>query len=146
MDLATLLIFLVPTLVFAPIAWLWFQAINKVILKLFRGRKSILTETLKWSIFMSSTCFVLLSKAMRHLFNKDSLEFVYLCGALVLYIAVARIISLLIKKLILFIAKKIKKESKAEIVAEAISWGIFAFALVVATFYISFSVCFPFGC
>jgi hypothetical protein len=83
---------------------------------------------------------------MRYLFNKDSLEFVYLCGTLVLYIAVARIISLLIKKLILFIAKKIKKENKVEIIAEVISWGIFAFALVVATFYISFSVCFPFGC
>ena len=162
MDFEVLvLILILGTILFIITTWYLFQGINKVILRLFREKKSILTEILKWILFVPSFYILLLvfyfgPSSLLSLSLEDLYEFLdfiiiptalpYICILLMPAIAIARTISLLIKKLILFIAKKIKKENKVEIIAEVISWGIFAFALVVATFYISFSVCFPFGC
>jgi hypothetical protein len=122
-------------LIIVVLSWLWFQAINKVILKLFRNKKSILAETLKWIIFLSSIYIPLFGKEIW----EAPLE---ILGTLVLCTTIARIISLLIKKLILFIAKKIKKENKVEIIAEVISWGVFALAILALIFLLSISIVF----
>ncbi|MGI6296983.1 MAG: hypothetical protein ACOXZP_00180 [Minisyncoccales bacterium] len=146
MDFEVLvLILILGTILFIITTWYLFQGINKVILRLFREKKSILTEILKWILFVPSFYILLLvfyfgPSSLLSLSLEDLYEFLdfiiiptalpYICILLMPAIAIARTISLLIKKLILFIAKKIKKEGKAEIVAEIVSWTFFVIKLI----------------
>ena len=146
MDFEVLvLILILGTILFIITTWYLFQGINKVILRLFREKKSILTEILKWILFVPSFYILLLvfyfgPSSLLSLSLEDLYEFLdfiiiptalpYIRILLMPAIAIARTISLLIKKLILFIAKKIKKEGKAEIVAEIVSWTFFVIKLI----------------
>jgi len=146
MDFEVLvLILILGTILFIITTWYLFQGINKVILRLFREKKSILTEILKWILFVPSFYILLLvfyfgPSSLLSLSLEDLYEFLdfiiiptalpYICILLMPAIGIARTISLLIKKLILFIAKKIKKEGKAEIVAEIVSWTFFVIKLI----------------
>lgn len=141
----------IATILFIISTWYLFQAIDKLLLKIFYQKRLIITKILKWILFLfgsyaiysllfsfvylfKDSCLEVLKDVHSTLIfiSEDPLSLLYLCG----YIAVARGVSLLIKKLILFIARDASKQNKVEVVADAISWVFFALALLASVIVI----------
>ena len=138
-------------IIFIISTWYLFQAIDKLLLKIFYQKRLIITKILKWILFLfGSYAIYSLLFSFVYLFNdsclevlkdvhptlifisEDPLSLLYLGG----YIAIARGVSLLIKKLILFIARGASKQGKVEAVADVISWVFFALALLASVIVI----------
>lgn len=122
-----------------------FKGIEKLTIKLFKKR-TILGEALKWIIFaplpfvvffvfyflisLESSHYLITIGHIKRFFSFLPLGALYFYGC----IFAARIVTLSIKKLIIFILKKAKRQDRAETVADVMSWTLFMFIYLIPIF------------
>ncbi len=134
-----------------------FKGIEKLTIELFKKR-TIFGEIIKWIVFafipfiiyfvfyffieIEGSHYMIIINNIKKFFSSffevGLLSFLYFYGGLFL----TRMVILLIKRLITFILKKMKKQDKAETIADVMSWTLFMLIYLMPTFYFLFHLAF----